>query len=83
MDVFLQLHKTREVGHDGCTNSLILFKKYTTDQNQKCKDYAFKGFLLDCSQKMTKPARREDENDSGADEKLASPSTAPIPPPHE
>jgi hypothetical protein len=31
-------------------NSFILFKKCTTNQNQKVKGYAFKAFMLDSSE---------------------------------
>jgi hypothetical protein len=31
-------------------NSIILFKKCTTNQNQKVKVYAFKAFMLDSSE---------------------------------
>jgi hypothetical protein len=37
-------------------NNLILFKKYTTDQNRKVKYYAFKNFTLNSMQKLTDPA---------------------------
>jgi hypothetical protein len=36
-------------------NSFILTKKYTTNEIQKRKDYAFQDFILDCVQKMMKP----------------------------
>jgi hypothetical protein len=45
-------------------NSFTLSKKYTTNEIQKCKGYAFKDFILDCVRKMTEPEGREDENDS-------------------
>lgn len=47
-------------------HSFMLFKIYTTDQNQKSKDcrYGFKDFILDCK-KMTDPAQTEDEGHSG------------------
>jgi hypothetical protein len=51
-------------------HSFIVFKKYTTNQNGK--DYAFKDFSLDCVQKMTELAQREEENDGMGDESLAS-----------
>jgi len=41
-------------------NSFILFTKYTTNQNQKGKGYAFKDFILDCVWEMTEPENRED-----------------------
>jgi hypothetical protein len=49
---------------DCCAKRVILFKKYTTDQNQKSKDYTFKDFILDCVHKMTDPAQTQDENSS-------------------
>jgi hypothetical protein len=43
---------------DGSTNIFILFEKYTMDQNQKV--CAFQDFMLDCVQKVTDLAWRED-----------------------
>jgi hypothetical protein len=57
-------------------NTFILFKIYTTNQNEKGKDYAFKDLILDYVKKMTEPAQREGENKSAEDETLASTSTA-------
>lgn len=34
--------------HLAALNRLILFKKYTTNQNLKGKGYAFEAFILDC-----------------------------------
>jgi hypothetical protein len=45
---------------DGCTTSFVLFGKYTTDQNQQGKDYAFKDFILDSVHKTTDLTWRED-----------------------
>jgi hypothetical protein len=36
--------------HLAALNRLILFKKYTTNQNQKGKGYAFEAFVLDFSE---------------------------------
>jgi len=41
-------------------NSFILFTKYTTNQHQKGKGYAFKDFILDCVWEMTEPKKRDD-----------------------
>jgi hypothetical protein len=41
--------------HMAALNSFVLFKKYTTNQNQKGKGYAFKDFILDCVQETTEP----------------------------
>ena len=59
-------------------NSFIVFKKYTKHKNQKDKD-----FILECAQKMTGTARREDENDNGEDKSLALTSTALTPRLHD
>jgi hypothetical protein len=53
-------------------NSFILFTKYTTNQNQKGKSYAFKDFTLDCVWEMTEPKKREDEKNSADDKSLPS-----------
>jgi hypothetical protein len=56
-----------------------LLKKYTKDQSQKGKYYAFKDFILDLIQKITDPALREHEDYSGNDKSLATMSTAATP----
>jgi len=48
--------------HVAALNSFILSKKYTTNEIQKHKGYAFKDFILDCVRKMTKPEGGEDKN---------------------
>lgn len=60
-------------------NSLVLFKKYTTNQNQKGKVCGFKDFVLDCIQKMTEPEGREDKKVSADDESLALMSAVQTP----
>jgi hypothetical protein len=47
-------------------NSFILSKKYTTNQNQNGKGYAFKDFILDCAEKMraTTDRRQKDSTDN-------------------
>jgi hypothetical protein len=64
--------------HMAAPNSFILLKKFTTNQNQKGKGYAFKYFILDSVRKMIEPEEREEENDSADDEPVASRSTAPM-----
>jgi hypothetical protein len=62
-------------------NSFTLFKKYTTNQNEKgSKGYASMDIILDCVDKMgvTRERRRKDDAD---DESLTSTSTVPTPPP--
>lgn len=44
--------------HIAALNSSILFKKYTTNPNQKGKGYAFKGCIVDRVQKMTGKTRK-------------------------
>jgi hypothetical protein len=48
-------------------HSFTLVKKYTTNQNQKCKGYAVKDFILDYVWSMTEPEEREDEKLSTED----------------
>jgi hypothetical protein len=67
--------------HMATLNNFILFKKYTTHPNPKGKGYAFKDFILDCTEKMTEPQEREDKKDSTDDDSLVSMSPAPTPPP--
>lgn len=49
-----------------------MLKKYITHQNQKGKVYAIKDFTLDCIQKMTDTAHRENVNDRRGDESHVS-----------
>jgi hypothetical protein len=68
--------------HIAALNSFILFKKYTTNQNEEGNGYAFKDFILEFVQKITEQEEREDEKDSTI-ELLASTSTASAPLPHK
>jgi hypothetical protein len=52
-------------------NSFLLFKIYTTNQNQNGKDYAFTDFITGCVQKMPELAHTENKYDN-ADDELAS-----------
>jgi hypothetical protein len=60
---------------NGCPK--IHFKKSTTNQNRKGKDYTFKDFTPDCVQNMAEPTQRKGKNNSTVDEKLSSKSKAP------
>ena len=53
-------------------------KRNTRHKNQKNTD-----FILNCVQKMTDPARRENDRDNGGYESLAQKSTLPRAPPRE
>jgi hypothetical protein len=61
--------------HVAALNSFVL-KKYTTNQKQKGKGYAFKDVILDCIQEMTEPDERKDGIESAGDESPAFTSTA-------
>ena len=54
--------------HVVALNSSILFKKYTTNHNEKGKGYAFQDFMLDGVQKMTESLERKDEKDGTDDD---------------
>jgi hypothetical protein len=53
--------------HMPSLHSFTLFKKYTTNQNQKGKGYALKDSIRDCVRNMTEPEGREDEKHSAED----------------
>ncbi|PNF23477.1 hypothetical protein B7P43_G07725 [Cryptotermes secundus] len=66
-------------------NSFILFKKYTTTEKYKKRNYKFKDFILDCVEKMTEPNKQCGEGEQSRnevdDESIASDSSAVTPPP--
>ena len=53
-------------------NSYIFFKNYITNQNQKCKGWAFRDFIFDCVQKKTEQEGREDDEVSADVESVDS-----------
>ncbi|PNF20206.1 hypothetical protein B7P43_G16196 [Cryptotermes secundus] len=68
-------------------NSFILFKKYTTTEKYKKRNYKFKDFILDCVEKMTEQNKQCGEGEQSRnevdDESIASDSSAVTPPPLE